>query len=540
MVKGRLLLTGRFEGFTHAEARRRLKERGIIASWSLNPRVLALVVGMRSGNALESARGLGLPLLSEVQLHSLIRGADLKRVILESTVSPAFTDPTHDVLSGLRGVLHGEPGCAMWEGVCQHLDRCPVDVLDVAVGYAEGSMGAMPSYEEGEASLFEVQHAHRPWKRPLGLAPENWLGALGEGMTSPKFRLIRALNFGSGWEEAKIIKALKSGSLGGLRFLGFSGIGVGSTFFNKVAKLDSVRSVEHLDLSWVHLNGPSLRAISSGFPGLKRFSAQGAFLYRDNSGWALIARMVARGLRSLFLAQASMDMGNEQAMAGAFAGLKHLALHQNNLDGHSVNRVLAALGSELVHLGLTQSRIGWRGVARLFEMARLSSLESLDLTGCGFSHRALRALERAEHLSGLRRLSLASNPIRPVGIIALSRSAPLSGLTHLNLSRARVSADSTMILAHIPHFAGLKVLDLSHNPEAGDGFAHALTRRATLASIESLDLGGTGLTAEGLGALSRAPCLDTLRVLKIGHNGLPEEEIERFREALPASCALVA
>lgn len=127
-------------------------------------------------------------------------------------------------------------------------------------------------------------------------------------------------------------------------------------------------------------------------------------------------------------------------------------------------------------------------------LAKLSKLEQLDLADCGISD-----LKPLAGLKNLTQLRLSQNKI--------SDLSPLVGLTklnHLTLSENKLTNEQ---LTHLSKLENLKFLSIGNNPFSN---ANQITSLEPLLGLKQLD-----------------------EVILMNIEGLPAEEIDKLRKALP-------
>jgi Leucine-rich repeat (LRR) protein len=220
------------------------------------------------------------------------------------------------------------------------------------------------------------------------------------------------------------------------------------------------------------------------------------------------------GLRWLDIGNTSVsDEGFEQL--AALTRLEYLSIGGNRLTGEALPQLelLPALrrldvsGIQRVDSGLWGLPLTDQNVDRI---ARLTRLESLDLSGATLAD---RGTDRPGHELAERK------EMRQV-----ARLAPLTNLERLDLSRLPVTTGD---LAFLARFTRLRELRLGLAPNVDDGIVTVL---AQLPALESLYLGGTGLTGAGLEALSALP---GLKQLWLGGSQVSQAAVEAFRQKRP-------
>ena len=127
-------------------------------------------------------------------------------------------------------------------------------------------------------------------------------------------------------------------------------------------------------------------------------------------------------------------------------------------------------------------------------LAKLSNLEQLDLSGCGISD-----LKPLAGLKNLTQLRLSQNKIADL--------SPLAGLTKLNHLTLNDNKLTNEQLTHLSKLENLKFLSISNNPFSN---ANQITSLEPLLGLKKLD-----------------------EVILMNIEGLPSEEIDKLRKALP-------
>jgi Leucine-rich repeat (LRR) protein len=132
-------------------------------------------------------------------------------------------------------------------------------------------------------------------------------------------------------------------------------------------------------------------------------------------------------------------------------------------------------------------------------LAKLSKLGQLDLSGCGISD-----LKPLAGLKNLTQLRLSQNKIADL--------SPLTGLTKLNHLTLTDNKLTNEQLAHLSKLENLKFLSIGNNPFSAN--TNRITSLEPLLGLKKLD-----------------------EVILMNIEGLPDEEIDKLRKALP-SCTI--
>ena len=127
-------------------------------------------------------------------------------------------------------------------------------------------------------------------------------------------------------------------------------------------------------------------------------------------------------------------------------------------------------------------------------LAKLSKLDQLDLSGCGISD-----LKPLADLKNLTQLRLSQNKIADL--------SPLTGLTKLNHLTLTDNKLTNEQLTHLSKLENLKFLSIGNNPFSN---ANQITSLEALLGLKKLD-----------------------EVILMNIEGLPSEEIDKLRKALP-------
>lgn len=216
-----------------------------------------------------------------------------------------------------------------------------------------------------------------------------------------------------------------------------------------------------------------------------------------------------------------LDLSGNSLNAPAAEALGR-ALSTTNRDDDAADPVGTAAGApRLESLDLSRNPLGDEGGAALFRaLARCGSLRSLKVAESGLGAGAANALARA-----LGAAHAGGDP-QPAALLPL----PSGGLFHikaLDLSKNELGAAGAASLAEAlgrggaPHLASLS---LGYNG-IGDEGARALGRAggsssSSPSSFRVLDLGGNGLTGEGIASVLGVA---GLREAKLFHNSCGDE-----------------
>lgn len=150
-------------------------------------------------------------------------------------------------------------------------------------------------------------------------------------------------------------------------------------------------------------------------------------------------------------------------------------------------------------------------LARLCAREELRQLESLDLHEQRIGPKDAPALGSAQFVT-LRDLDLWGNPLGDAGLAAIVASEHLAGLEQLHLYKCGLTKASLVALSRAPCLPSLRMLDLDQL-EGCDAEVGALLARAT--ELRVLKLGSAVLTDEILEAIAATPAFAKLESLSV-------------------------
>lgn len=189
----------------------------------------------------------------------------------------------------------------------------------------------------------------------------------------------------------------------------------------------------------------------------------------------------------------------------------------SSVDVHMGSSIVDALGraeTRWVALDVSGNRIRDRGALALEQGAPFSTLEELGVGRNEIGEEGARALARAPWMPGVRELDLSGNVFGARGERALAESGACAGVERLRVGdRSGGAATLTSWASAEARVGALRELDVSAC-EVDGATLRALLEGASMGALESLKvrLRGEGALARGLAA---APCLATLRSLEI-------------------------
>ncbi|MEZ4391789.1 MAG: hypothetical protein R3A48_11885 [Polyangiales bacterium] len=234
--------------------------------------------------------------------------------------------------------------------------------------------------------------------------------------------------------------------------------------------------------------------------------------------------------------QAKVSGGFLKALKGdgVWRRWRALRLWTCDLKAPALKLLGAAELSSLEMLNLEQNRMGEAGLAGLAKAPGLSALTAVHLGSNALDASALRALGAMPWSRQLTWLNLSYNPVYDVALDHLVH-AGLPSLRTLDVSHTQVGLRGEAWAAGMP---GLESLRLNNTAATDEGVAALLPRLPALHSLSldatqvgdataraiaegpqrwrALSLQSTQLTAEGLGAMLRAPSLAEVERLELG------------------------
>jgi len=162
-------------------------------------------------------------------------------------------------------------------------------------------------------------------------------------------------------------------------------------------------------------------------------------------------------------------------------------------------------------------------------VAKLPSLEKLDLSVCELTSASLKTLSEIETHESLKELDLSRNDFSDLSDLGFV--AKLPSLEKLGLSLCRLTSTSLKTLSEIETHGSLKELDLSLN-----GFSDLsdLGFIAKLPSLEKLGLSICELTSAFLKTLSEIKTHESLNELNLSRNGFSDLSDFGFIAKLPS------
>lgn len=189
--------------------------------------------------------------------------------------------------------------------------------------------------------------------------------------------------------------------------------------------------------------------------------------------------------------------------------------------------------------------------ADLMSSKLLGSLERLDVSGYDVGDSGLRAISSSKHAETLESLGLANTRITggagetlarmrslesldlsfndrlEISLLDLVSIEVLSRLTKLELNQTPIGLEGAQALA--AHGAALEVLDLRYTDIGGEG-VRALERAAWSKNLRGFKLSGDGLGDEVLLSLLESGFLDAVTDIDLSDSGLSDASVARLYE----------
>lgn len=152
----------------------------------------------------------------------------------------------------------------------------------------------------------------------------------------------------------------------------------------------------------------------------------------------------------------------------------------------------------------------------LFEFTDFPSLTGLGINWAEFEERGARYLSMSEGLKNLRRLDLCGCYIGPRGLAILLDAPWFGNLDWLSIEWNKLGEDGARVLRDASVLENIITLDVEHNDLDDLGIEHLA--RASLPSLEHLDLNLNGFHDRGLIALAESPILEHLISIDLSFN----------------------
>ncbi len=191
------VITGRMITMTKAQAAARLETVGATLRTSVSAKTTFVVVTEMGTSAHTLAKAMGVPLLSEQEFAAL-----LVHKSLEVAEPGEAGEKSVDTLLGeVRGVMQGVPSAEMWHALVGLLDECRAEDVHILTEYIDSYIARWTDDQmkgllgsNHDASTHEWWHYRSDVEGELRVAPEHWVGQMQQGVDSPKFKIVRALD----------------------------------------------------------------------------------------------------------------------------------------------------------------------------------------------------------------------------------------------------------------------------------------------------------------------------------------------------------
>lgn len=181
---------------------------------------------------------------------------------------------------------------------------------------------------------------------------------------------------------------------------------------------------------------------------------------------------------------------------------------------------------KLQKLDLSENRLTEEPVIQLLAAPILATVEDLDLSDNNLGSQGFRAIAAA-NLPNLRTLKLSRTRLGADGIRDGGEIAFLSNLRSLTLSGNHLPSTVGVLLAGSKTFANLQVLDLSEN-RLGDEGVVSLAGTTSMRNLAYLDLSENLIGDAGANALAASPELEGIVFLNLSKNNISLEAATRL------------
>lgn len=225
-------LTGKLTTMKRSEAFAAIEDAGGIITKSVTSKTNYMIVGVRPSSKYIKAKSMGIPCLTEEDFKVLMKG----EAVEVEEVGAAGSRGVNELLGEVRSVMQGEPTAEMWIKLVDLLDECTAEDVGVLTDYIDDYIGRWSKESmAGKASKIsdisrdknDPRHRTYQWyykltgqRGELRVAPERWLGEMQQGVESPKYKIVRAIDLlRSRMNSAAITKIIKHPALSKLEVL---------------------------------------------------------------------------------------------------------------------------------------------------------------------------------------------------------------------------------------------------------------------------------------------------------------------------------
>ena len=534
-IEGKLYaVTGTLKSMTRAEATERLKERGAIISKSVSSKTDYLVAGAGAGSKLEKARVRGVVVLNEKQFLALLKGELGEAVEALQTPERVIEEvDLNEALRGFRELGYDTPGKETWARICELLEKCPAEALEMAMDYLAPRMETWPTH-------IEISDYHYSYYRPRNpedewrVAPYAWTEKILLGQDSPRYAAARVLSHVGMNLTGKVAQNIAAcRSLTNLTGLFLNRNKLPGTFIKALADADFLSTLTHIDLSQNNIGKTGARHFGAA-TNLGELRVLGLSRNKITDAGAVdLARASWPELRWLMLAEnAIADAGAAAIASSNWSKLENLTLENNNISDPGAFALAEASWPELSVLRLGQNPIGGAGLKALSDAPNMGKLKSFIASHNSFSaSEASGGLFSSGNLKGLQHINIESRDLGDVGAIALSLAAPLPHLDRLDIYSSNITAEGARALFESRGLSQASEIVLNYNRLGDEGVA-AIASATHWKRLTRLHLRDNHLTSAAVEALARARHLKTLTGLYLdGNRGLDDGALHALASA---------
>lgn len=429
--------------------------------------------------------------------------------------------PHTDGLARLRALLYASPSPQGWTAICDTFSRWPQrDPIDIGVDYAETHL--------------------QSWPDELRRAPRRLSDALVEALKNPDifafprtplWRLIRVLSltrYRLGNNDAASLN--QWGQLPALRSLDLSHNLIKHEGLASIVAHERLEALQHLKLRDNPLGDNGARSLDGAFPSLRSLDLRQTRL-EDNGLFVLARSPIRRSLKTLDLSENNFTevAGRILTRWPQLATLSELRLSTNALTDDGLGHLLTSPHLEgLEQLNLDSNHIGDQGLVALFTHERLRALQHLSLRNAPLNRALSKALADSPLWRRLASLTLDYSSLHDHGAILIAAAAQEATLNTLSLQATGLSARGVEALMRAP-WPQLRNLTLTSNSAAAG--LSSLASNPNLHTLRQLHLAHTGLNDRSLTALTNATPLGQLQTLNLSHNRLTLRGMRALSEA---------
>lgn len=223
------VITGKLTKMTRHEAEAAIEEvKGETAN-SVTKKTDYLIVGERPSSKYTKAKNMGIPILTEDDFKALIAGETVE----VDAIGEAGDRSVDELLGEVRSVMQGSPSAEMWSELVKLLDACRAEDVHVLTDYIDGyiarwSAEQMKGLTGTSVDASDTKGWRMRWwwynqssvEGELRVAPEHWVGEMQQGIESPKYKIVCALEFtGTKMTSTAVAKVISHPSLTQLEVL---------------------------------------------------------------------------------------------------------------------------------------------------------------------------------------------------------------------------------------------------------------------------------------------------------------------------------